>query len=180
MIETETRARISDLNKAKEKAVSLGGELASSEQQIDKVFGRPEDLDENHTIIDGHFSSRIRQKGGKISLDFKEIKRGQSGIDISAPINSIETGVKLLTALDFEEAFTVSKIRDTYKLKDFEICLDQVEQLGNFIEIEWIGSGEDYSKALQDCESLLKEIDPLAIVETKKYGDLMQELINNK
>lgn len=180
MIETEIRAKISDLKRAADKITSLGGKFLSKEQQIDKVFGRPEDLDENRQIIDGHFSSRIRQKSGKISLDFKEIKRGQSGIDISAPINSIETGVKLLSALDFEEAFTVSKVRDLYKLKDFEICLDQVEKLGSFIEVEWVGDGENYSRALQECELLLKEIDPSAVSENRKYGDLMQELINNE
>jgi adenylate cyclase class 2 len=180
MIETEIRAKVSDLKKIADKITSLGGKFISKEQQTDKVFGRPEDLDEDHQIIDGHFSSRIRQKSGKISFDFKEIKRGQSGIDISAPINSIETGIKLLTALDFEEAFTVSKVRDLYKLKDFEICLDQVERLGSFVEIEWVGDGENYSQALQDCELLLKEIDSSAILETRKYGDLMQELINNE
>ncbi|HOF50316.1 MAG TPA: class IV adenylate cyclase [Candidatus Colwellbacteria bacterium] len=180
MIETEIRAKVGDLRKIADKIISLGGEFVSKEQQIDKVFGRPEDLDENHQIIDGHFSSRIRQKSGKISLDFKEIKRGQSGIDISAPINSIETGVKLLTALGFEEAFSVSKARETYKLKDFEICLDDVEKLGSFIEIEWVGNGENYDSALQECKSLLEEIDPSAVLENKKYGDLMQELINSQ
>jgi predicted adenylyl cyclase CyaB len=45
-----------------------------------------------------------------------------------------------LNKLDFEEAFVITKNRTEFKYKNFEICLDEVESLGNFVEIEYVMS----------------------------------------
>jgi len=179
MIEVEIRAKIEDINLIRGKILSLGAKYIKTEEQTDKIFGRPEDLDENHKIIEGHFSARIRQKADKILVEFKEIRRTGAGLEFSSSVHRIEDGVYLLEKLGYEEAFTVSKTRDLYKLREFEICLDQVDKLGNYIEIEHSAKdGDQKEKAIKECEDLLFEIDQKTIVEPKKYGDLMQELIN--
>lgn len=181
MIEVEIRAKVQSLEPSKERLKKLNVEFLETEKQIDYIFGRAKDLDKDHKIIEGCFSARIRERGDKRNVEFKEIKRTGVGMEFSSPLASLESGFNFLKKLDFEEAFTISKIRENYKYQDFEICLDNVEQLGFFIEIEHSNKDDnDKTEALEKCQDLLNVIAPDAIIEPKKYGDLMQEIINKK
>ncbi len=181
MVEIEIRAKIENFATTKKNLARLGAKLKDLEKQVDKVFGREKDLDKNRMIIEGHFSARIRQKGDKIKTEFKEIRRTGAGHEFSLPVESMDDGVFLLSNLDFEEAFTLSKTRETFSLNGFEICLDQVDELGNFIEIEhYVQDGTKKDDAINECKDLLKKIAPTARIEPRKYGDLMQELLNSK
>ena len=173
MIEIEIRAKVKNFDPIKKQLKKLKAEFVKTEKQADHIFGRDIDLDHEHKIIDGCFVARIREKDDKKSLEFKEIKRNGICMEFNSPLANLKSGINFLNKLDFKEAFTVSKIREIYKYLDFEICLDDVDQLGLFIEIE-------HPNSLQECLDLLKIIAPEAIIENKKYGDLMQELINKK
>lgn len=180
MIEVEIRAKIKNIERLKQKIIKMGGKHLVSEKQVDKIYGRDKDLDNEHKIIEGCFSARVRQKGGKTFVELKEIRRTGAGIEISSPLAKIDHGEYFLSKLDYKEAFTISKNRNIYSYKDFKISLDEVEKLGNFIEIEHCDkSGDDKEKALRECVILLKKLDSKAQIENRKYGDLMQELINN-
>ena len=179
MIEVEIRAKVRDFESIKNKLNELNAKFVKTEKQADHIFGRAKDLDEEHKIIDGYFVARIRERDNKKSVEFKEIKRAGAGMEFSSPLASLESGLNFLEKLDFVEAFTVSKVRETYNYQDFEICLDKVEQLGLFIEIEHPCKDDgDKTEALKECQALLTIIVPEAVVEPKKYGDLMQEVIN--
>ncbi|PIR89804.1 class IV adenylate cyclase [bacterium (Candidatus Gribaldobacteria) CG10_big_fil_rev_8_21_14_0_10_37_21] len=179
MIEVEIKAKVQSLEPIKEKLLSLAAELLKTEKQVDRVFGRVKDLDQEHKVIEGFFSARIRGRGEKRNVEFKEINRTGVGMEFSSPLSSVESGINFLTKLGFEEAFTILKVREIYKYKDFEICLDDVEQLGLFIEVEYpLKNDGDRTGALKECQDLLNLVAPNATVEPKKYGDLMQEVIN--
>lgn len=179
MIEIETRAKVKDFDPIKRKIKEFGGKFIKKEKQVDKIFGREKDLDKEHKIIEGCFSARVRKKGDKISVELKEICRDGVGSEFSSPISNVNEGVIFLTKLDFDEAFTISKIREVYELDDFEISLDEVDKLGNYIEIEYRQKADvEKEKALAKCIELLEKLDHSAKIETKKYGDLMQDLIN--
>lgn len=179
MIEIEIRAKIQDFEPVKKQLKNLEAEFLKRESQVDHIFGRDKDLDDEHKIIEGRFVARIREKGDKRWLEFKEIKRTGAGLEFSSPLASIESGFNFLEKLDFKKAFTVSKLRELYKYQDFEICLDNVDTLGLFLEIEHSNREDnDESEVLKKCRDLLKIIDPEAVLEPKKYGDLIQEAIN--
>lgn len=179
MIEVEIRAKVQDFASIKKRLEELGAQFLKKEEMSDHIFGRAKDLDSEHKIIDGQFSGRIRQKNSKISVEFKEIKRAGAGMEFSSPVSSVETGLNFLEKLDFEKAFVIVKIRETYEYQGFEICLDEVDVLGCFIEIEYPDkTGGDINKAFKECKDVLNLIAPGAILEPKKYGDLMQEIIN--
>jgi adenylate cyclase class 2 len=181
MIEVEIRAKIKNLAFIKRKIKDLGGKYIKTEKQVDKIFGRKKYLDKDHKIIEGHFSARVRQTGNNISVELKEIRRTGAGLEFSSKVSTIDQGVYFLSKLDFKEAFTISKNRDIHKYKNFEISLDKIDKLGSFIEIEhWQKTGSDKEKAIKECIDLLNKIDPKVKIETKKYGDMMQELINGK
>ena len=177
MKEVEIRAKVNNFDDIKVKLKELGARFIKTKNQIDRVFGHEVFLDENHLIVEGGLSARVRQTNGKNLLEFKEIVRMGGGLEIKSEVDETEDALKFLEKLNFEEAFTVSKLRETYKHEDFEICLDKVEKLGNFIEIErMITSKENEQQARQECLDLLEVLAPAAELINKKYGDLMQEL----
>jgi len=179
MIEVEIRAKVNNFEKIRNELKKLNAEFIKQEKQADYIFGRAKDLDSEHKILEGHFVARIREKGDKRLLEFKEINRNGVGMEFSSSLSSIESGFNFLQKLDFEKSFSIIKNLESYKYQDFEICLDDVEQLGFFIEIEHSSKEDgDKTEALKKCQDLLNLIASGAILESKKYGDLMQELIN--
>ncbi len=181
-IEVEIRARVEVFDEIKKALREMDADFVKKETQIDRIFGSDKFLDSNNMIIEGGLSARIREVDGKSKLEFKEILREKSrGIELSCDVPNTETAVRMLKKLDFEEAFTVKKDRETYFYDGFTICLDKVKELGNFIEIEKMTNSEEKTKDIkQECLNLLKKLSPEAEMENRKYGDLMQEMINNK
>lgn len=179
MIEVEIRAKVVDLGQVKNELQKIGVEFVKQEKQTDHIFGREKDLDGEHKIIEGRFVARIREKGEKKLIEFKEINRNGVGMEFSSPLANTESGFNFLAKLDFNKSFSIVKNREIYKYQNFEICLDNVEQLGCFIEIECSSHDNgDKSEEIKKCQNLMNLIAPNAILESKKYGDLMQELIN--
>lgn len=181
-IEVEIRAKIEDSNSVKKALEEKGADFIGVEGQVDKIFGAKRFLDGNNMIIEGGLSARIRETKGKRSLEFKEILREKgAGIELSCDVPSIEIGEKMLNKLEFEEAFTVKKEREIYSYNNFTICLDKVDKLGSFIEVEKLVDKEkEITEGKQGCLDLLNELVPKAQIENRKYGDLMQELKNQK
>jgi adenylate cyclase class 2 len=179
MIEVEIRAKIKDIDSVKEHLGLIDAQFVDNIEQIDRIFGHPKFLDKETKIIEGGLSARIRQVNNSSKLEFKEIIRDGGGFEIEAKLDNIDSGIELLEKLDFKEAFTISKTRDVYKYNDFEIAIDQVEQLGSFIEIEkMVNSKEEINKAREDCLELLDKISSDAEITNEKYGDMMQNIIN--
>ncbi|MDD4990411.1 MAG: class IV adenylate cyclase [Candidatus Pacebacteria bacterium] len=180
MIEVEIRAKINSKSEVQSKLKEIGAVLEKSVYQEDRVFGHEMFLDENKMIVEGGLSARIRQVDQNVWLEFKEISRNKgAGIEIKADLDNMEEGLRFFEKLRFKEAFTISKSREVYSLNGFEICLDEVEQLGDFVEIEkMIVLPEEAEQAKSDCLVLLQKIAPKAEIINKKYGDLMQDILN--
>jgi len=181
MIEVEIRAKIKDLEKVKQNLLEKGAKSLGVKRQVDRIFGHQMFLDEDNLIIEGGLSARIRTENGKCFLELKEIVRQGGGVEVKSALSGENMGKRILEKLKFEETFTISKERELFSLDDFEICLDNVEKLGMFIEIEkMIGSLENEYIARKECVELLENLSPGAEIENRKYGDLMQELIDRE
>ncbi|OGZ27670.1 MAG: hypothetical protein A2365_03430 [Candidatus Nealsonbacteria bacterium RIFOXYB1_FULL_40_15] len=179
MIEVEVKSRIKNIELLKVSLNKIGAVYINTQKQTDKIFGNPIFLDENTKVIEGGYSARIRQVDNDIELTFKEIIRKGGGLEIESRLNSIESGTKFLSRLNFKEAFTLSKTRENYKHRDFSIAVDRVDLLGDFIEIEkLIVSDSEIRKAREECISLMQKIMPDFEIVDAKYGDLMQDMIN--
>ncbi len=181
MIEVEIKSRVKNFEEIKNKLAEIGAKSMKSEEQTDAIFGHPSMLDGNNFVIEGGYSARVGQRGEKTTVEFKEILRGKGGIEVKSPIASIELGKKFLNRLGFKEAFTIHKFRDYFKLDGLEIALDKVDTLGNFIEIEkMVSSPDEIESARKECHELLDKLNINHEIVDKKYGDLMQEIINAK
>jgi adenylate cyclase class 2 len=179
MIEVEVRARVDDFNQIKKKLEEIKVRHINSVHQTDKIFGHPMFLDSENKIIEGGIVPRIRSVNDKCLLEFKEIRRNSGGIELKSELSDVGLGINFLKRLGFKESFTIDKKRESYKYKDFVIDLDSVDKIGHFIEIEKnVNSPEEQELARKECIGLLALVSPNSEIENRKYGDLMQELIN--
>lgn len=179
MIEVEIKAKIDDLNIIKDLLEKLGAKYIGTKKQVDMIFGNPKFLDENSKIIEGGLVARIRRVDNTSTLEFKEINRLGGGIELESEIPNTEIGAKFLEKLDFKESFTIDKQRQYFEYEGCKVQLDNVKDLGEFIEIEKIIDNElEIENARQECIKLLEKISPDATIINEKYGDLIQDKIN--
>jgi adenylate cyclase class 2 len=181
MIEVEIKSKIKNKEEIEKRLNDMGAVFVKKVKQVDKIFGHPSFLDKKNMIIDGGIVPRIRTVNNKSVLEFKEIGREGGGFEIESNLSSIEMGLSLLEKLGFTESFTIDKTRNYYTYNDFEICVDDVDGIGSYIEIEkMVMNPEEKDQARGECLKIMAEISPDLTVENRKYGDLIQEKINQQ
>jgi len=179
MIEVEVKARVNNFDEIKSNLEKQGAKFLKKEFQRDIIFGNPKFADSENKIIEGGVLARIRQKDKYIKIELKEILRGKGGVELKFEIKDIEAAKKFLAKMDFTPAFEIAKNRESYDLNGFRICLDKVEKLGTFVEVEKvIGKEKDKKIVMKECKETLKKITNHFEILLVKYGDLMQDLIN--
>ena len=78
----------------------------------------------------------------------------------------------------FEPFMVVDKLRRSYIYKNCEISIDTVKGLGDYIEIEYKGEGNDVKKVQDLLEDVLKEIG--AYVGKRDYKGYAHNLLELK
>ncbi|BCS91985.1 hypothetical protein L3N51_00131 [Metallosphaera sp. J1] len=89
---------------------------------------------------------RIRLVNDKIELTYKGPKMGsksKSREEITVSLDDKESMIRILEKLGYRVAQSVRKTRHVLRKGEFNICVDTVEGLGNFLEIEGIDVKEE-------------------------------------
>jgi len=156
MKEIEVKAKVKDFKLIIRKLEKIGCKLSKSIIQKDTIFvEKPEEFDKFES---GKNILRIRQQNDKTFFTLKK--------SLANELDSYEREVKiddagqlkdLIGALGFEETVRVNKEREKCKYKDMEICLDKINGLGNFIEVEKL-STDDSIKIQKDLFGFLQSI----------------------
>lgn len=167
MQEIEIKFRVENLDNVKEKLNNLGCIFSKELNQKDTIF--LPDLN-NTESKEGSLFVRIRDVNGKVELNLKK----QSAISFQAKeiefgANDFDSAYDFLDTLGLKEWVTVEKKRTTTIYNKFNICIDSVKRLGNFVEIELLTNEENKSKQFE------KEILGLA----NKLGINTQNRINS-
>jgi len=173
MIEVEIRARLKDPKKFVEKLESMNAKFLGELIQSDSIYayekpGKP--------IKENGIMARIREENGKSKLEFKEICREKcAGLEIKANISNKEIAKRLLSKLGLNTLCEINKKRRLFSIEEFEISVDNVEGLGDFVEIEKIVENDDESEAAKNsCIEFLRSIVGDVKLEGP-YGDLLLE-----
>ena len=106
---------------------------------------------------------RLRETGKGVSLDYKHFypenaEKTDYCDEFQTKIEDAVTIRKILNSLDFKEPIIVEKVRSTWEFKDVEIAIDDVKNLGRFIELEAIKHFGDPKEGKAYLYSILKEI----------------------
>jgi len=123
---------------------------------------------------------RIRRKEDGALLSFKA-KSADPNSDIAwhdydTPIVEPDTLEDILLHTGYEYVVLIDKVRDSFTWRGFEINIDNIRDLGLFIEVEAQGTEKDIDlkkKQIKDFFSTLG-IDDVEIIE-KGYVPLMKE-----
>ncbi len=98
---------------------------------------------------------RLRNDDGVYSINYKKWHFGRGGTakyadEFETRIADFEIVRKILEILNFQSLVVVDKKRKIWKYGDYEIALDSVKKLGNFVEIEYIGKNKTNHKKITD------------------------------
>lgn len=107
---------------------------------------------------------RLRSADGQFSINYKNWHHEKDNKsyycdEFETKIGSAERAKRILSALNFKSIVTVDKLRKIYTYKDYEIAIDSVKGLGDFVEIEYIGkdSKADPKKITAEMIDFLKK-----------------------
>ena len=145
MKEIEVKAYLKNEEQIIEKLKALGCILSESIRQIDTVYTRIPAKTVDEYFKNDHFV-RIREKSdGKFILTVKRplSKEIQAKIEHETEVKNIKELEQALFLMGYNIANKIIKVRRITNYKEFEICIDEVENMGSFIEIEKM-SEEDF------------------------------------
>jgi len=149
MMENEIRAIVDDFRSLRERLRNLKARKLSKIEQTDTYFGM-------QNWQDKKFLLRIRteDRGGHY-LTYKGLTESpgvwrEYEVRISEPL----TLERILKACGFLKILTLVKIRESYKLADYEVNLDNIKGLGKFLEIQLISDKKEKHRLLELLEDL--------------------------
>ena len=175
-IEIELKAKLNNPDKMEIKLKELEAEFIDKKHQIDTYLSPP-----HQSLIGKTIYLRVRHDklSGKARFEY-DIGLKECGASLAeeyeVEINDPETMLTILNKLDFVIDTVVDKKRLTYKLGNFTIVLDDVKELGRFMEIELLDT--EYEEAEQKINQLYEKLGvPKQDIFTcqQNYFDMMIE-----
>lgn len=122
--------------------LNKGGKSLYQEHQIDYYFNPPH---KNYAADKSNITEwfRVRTVDGKNSINYKDYSPKTHCIEHETKISSVEDTLNMLKATGFNNLITVDKFRQSWLVNDVEISIDNVKELGTFIELEYKGTSDD-------------------------------------
>ena len=180
MFEVEQKFRLSNPAAVASRLAERGALLSEPQLQVDRYFNHPaRDFAESDEAL------RIRQVGEKNYLTYKGPKidattktRREIELPIAPGAAAADRFAELLIALGFQAVASVRKHRRKATLdhanREIEIVLDEVDQVGTYIELESAAEEGAVNSAKRAIASLADELG-LTDNERKSYLELLLE-----
>ena len=144
-LEKEMKFRVKNFAEIEEKLLGLGFALQKETVQEDLYFSPP------HRKFAGtrkHYL-RLRKRGNRPSLfAYHEVLNDLETEETETKIGNTEKFIAILEKLNFVLDCVVKKKRKVYRNDLFEVALDEVDNLGLFVELEYLGEPNTDSSPL--------------------------------
>lgn len=164
MIESEIRFKLD--SDPRQRLANLGFRHKSFSRMSDLVF-EPKEWIPGTGIRKGYFIVRIRLETERVPrLEIKEFEEDNKWKETSMEISDPGAMLGILSAIMVPRK-VISKTREVWAKKDIEVSIDNVEDLGKFIEIE--GPENSIKELATSLEFDLKDQQPV-------YGSLLFRL----
>lgn len=158
MREIEVKARVENKDALLKKLEDLSCALGETKVQNDVVY--VQEYGSMEQFLSNELFLRIRESNNKILFTVKYHKdRTQNGNALDMPLeHEVEVSSRselesMLVLLGFFPALNITKRRQTGHYKDWEICIDEVEGLGSFIEVEQLTHADEDIQPVTDAIS---------------------------
>jgi adenylate cyclase, class 2 len=158
-MEIEVKAYVRDDAMVRTALEHLGCTFSEPVTQDDTVYTKDVGSFEIYLANDAFFRVRI-ENDGRVLLTAKQPKAKTGGASLikkehEVTVSSAEEAREILRMIGLCEALRFTKSRITTHYGAFEICLDTVEGLGSFIEMEHVSEGD--GEAIQEAMSVFLE-----------------------
>jgi adenylate cyclase, class 2 len=177
-IEVEQKFPVADMVALREQLTGLGAAFAEAELQVDTYFAHPS---RDFSLTDE--ATRLRQVGVDNCLTYKGPKldattktRREIEVPLAKGEPTADSATELLEALGFTKVAVVRKhrIHSTLPWRQWaiEIALDEIAQIGSFIELEIVANDENLGPAREAIGGLASHLG-LANAERRSYLELL-------
>ena len=170
MLEIEIKAFCDNHEEIINKIISLGGNLYAKLHEKDIYFKHPS---RDFRKTDEAF--RVRIENERTLLTYKGPRIGgktKTRVEHEIEFDDLNSMLDILNSLGFEIAYEIIKNRIIYKIKDIDICIDKVEGIGNFVELE--KRGNDREQTERELFGIAENLG-LTRFERKSYLELKLE-----
>ncbi len=179
MQEIEIKFRIDNREQLLSKLESLHSHFSEPVKQKDIIF--VPDLNDTANG-EGKIFIRIRRQNEKKIITLKkQSKVIMQNKEIEFGISDIDKAYDFLETIGFKEWVTVEKTRIETTYQEFNLCIDQVKRLGDFVEIEILSEEENqtefYEKKILE---IAKELGIPIKNRVDNYYDSMIAELNEK
>lgn len=176
--EVEQKYPVSSFSEFERAVNGLGGQFGKPETQVDRYFNHPSrdfaESDEALRIRSVGEANCVTYKGPKIDATTKTRREIETAIAGGA--TAAGQFAETFIALGFRETAAVHKERRTAQLErggfEIEITLDDVQDVGQFVEIEIAVAEENVEAAKSELEKLASELN-LGAAERRSYLELL-------
>ena len=168
--EKEVRYKIIDQLKLQE-IIKNTEEVEEKNQTIDLVMGW-KGFD---SLNEYGFICRIRQKRNNVHLEIKKRISENEWQESKIPLDSFKRGYDFLKLLGMDAYLYINRKRQIRKYKDLLIFIDEVDMLGDFVEIE-------YQETKNEKEQIEEFLNTFNIEDEKQdlYGGIFKEKIESE
>lgn len=173
-LEVENKYPLAEVEPVLRRWEELGGRRGGLKSQVDQYYSHPcRDLGQTDEAL------RIRRQGDDAFITYKGPKLDQqtkTRREIELPLGDPAAFDELLTSLGFQQYATVSKQRQVLHLdwQGFAVegAVDEVEELGSFLELEIVAEDDSLDAARAALQSLAEALG-LGASQRQSYLELV-------
>ncbi len=182
MREIEIKLKVNNLEELENKLAEAGLIISKEVFQHDVVYTSTNEDYASLEGREGYIAIRIRRQDGKNILTLKkQLSHELDNLEYETKVENFETMNQILQLLGWKPVVEVKKLRKKGKLGEFEICLDRVEELGDYLELEKMA--DDSADPVQVSKELFAALAPFGLSEKdeeKRGYDTLMYLLKNK
>ncbi|WP_424357444.1 class IV adenylate cyclase [Methanocella sp. MCL-LM] len=171
MIEVEIKAPAGRAELTR-KLNQLGAVFEKKVWQIDSYYNAP-----HRDFKDTDEALRLREQGSRIYMTYKGKKLdplSKTRKEVEVEVGDRDKMEDILISLGFRKTLDVIKERQIYHYKNAEICLDRVEGLGEFVEVEAMAENQKEIVAKRDeVTAILRELGVTADLIRESYLEML-------
>jgi len=180
--EVEVKISIDSFEEIEHRILGVGAKKINQEVQIDSYFEHPcrtfSETDEALRVrLRRPFdNAELESPTDLVELTYKGPKidsTTKTRIESSVKLNDAEEITSLLENLGFKLVATITKKRQFYRLPSITISIDDVEDVGLFLELESISNYDEIVKARENIFAMVKK---LGLEPTKSIRESYLEL----
>ncbi len=179
MREIEVKAKIRDKKKLFEKAAVLGIAFREPIVQDDITYETAMPKDDPSWNI---FRIRRQNDATILTMKYKASSNSRDNYERESKIEDANEIAHMLERLGYAHGVPIKKTRQIAKYNQLEICIDEVDGLGIFIEVEQLTNddvdGDEIQKNLWNFLMQFGVVDEDRVY--KGYDTLMHELLDAK